>query len=814
MSYVNQMVEYMKSQQFDRVIIEDGQPIIFYRPDGSTITKNDVLELAQIHQLLAEIVPDQYQPSLASRAPLLFQHHYAEGEAGVGVVPTQTGLCVSITIKAPSTVVANTDPIIGTAEKTLLIGAAGEVQNAPAQPGSTPAPGPAPGPPAEAPTTTPFAADQPRQLRFNPDFPAETPGALKLSEQRQRLMCAIIGAGAGVLSSVMIFLVAKLFKLKTLEEVFNITQLTTVIPIAISALFFWGACICILRWRRLRALEQNSSKSLLLDATQFLTQTSPAELSKELEGEGPQSSPLLRRLRAVLHQWEIRPSLQDADIILQQHIASDEESVQSGYSLLRTFIWALPVLGLIGTVIGISFAVGGFATFLGGNIEDVKIVKENLVGVTGGLSFAFLITLHGLVTSLLIMFAASALQNREEKLYSSIEQDISDIFLPRLQQLAPARLVSEVGEMVNWRETLQKTADNILGVVGDECSRLAEVVEARQFILREQISEWSQALRKETEVGAARLGDAVSKVGTELANSSQDFLGRITLVRDTLDQQASRWQKSIEAQTDSVTDLHSQIVSAVAGQTLAVRETADVLSGLTEVTRSALDSQAALETALHKLGESNFEKLFGGFIEALTAQAGQIQAASTSVSALSAATEEAMKSQAVLQQAMAELQQTNLEQSRIAAEQQAASEATMAEQARTVQQTAAALVLFTQTTKAALESQASLQDALRRLGEANLEQAFVGLAGALSDQTRKVELSADAVKGLTLMTQEVLASQATLQIAINQLKDSTLEQTLASFRDSLSSLGPVLSSFREPFVLQAVPVASKAQGGD
>jgi len=68
--------------------------------------------------------------------------------------------------------------------------------------------------------------------------------------------------------------------------------------------------------------------------------------------DGPRSSvsPLLRRVRAVIEQWQIRPGLAEADIVLQQHIASDEEEIHAGYSLVRTFVWALPVLGLIGTV--------------------------------------------------------------------------------------------------------------------------------------------------------------------------------------------------------------------------------------------------------------------------------------------------------------------------------------------------------------------------------------------------------------------------------------------------------------------------------
>jgi len=76
----------------------------------------------------------------------------------------------------------------------------------------------------------------------------------------------------------------------------------------------------------------------------------------------------------------IRPGLAEADIVLQQHIASDEKkSTPATASCGRS--WALPVLGLIGTVIGISLAVGGFALFLGTGAEDVALIKKNLVAL-------------------------------------------------------------------------------------------------------------------------------------------------------------------------------------------------------------------------------------------------------------------------------------------------------------------------------------------------------------------------------------------------------------------------------------------------
>jgi hypothetical protein len=66
------------------------------------------------------------------------------------------------------------------------------------------------------------------------------------------------------------------------------------------------------------------------------------------------------------------------------------------------------------------------------------------------------------------------------------------------------------------------------------------------------------------------------------------------------------------------------------------------------------------------------------------------------------------------------------------------------------------------------------------------------------------------LSNISANTSDVLSSQATLQKAVSQLHDTGFERTLAALTNSLTSLGPVLTSFREPFVLQAVPITKSA----
>ena len=66
----------------------------------------------------------------------------------------------------------------------------------------------------------------------------------------------------------------------------------------------------------------------------------------------------------------------------------DANNVASSYTLLKVFIWALPILGFIGTVIGISAAVAGLAGSLE-NASDISAIKGALNDVFAGLGTAF-----------------------------------------------------------------------------------------------------------------------------------------------------------------------------------------------------------------------------------------------------------------------------------------------------------------------------------------------------------------------------------------------------------------------------------------
>ncbi|MGA1531312.1 MAG: MotA/TolQ/ExbB proton channel family protein, partial [Kiritimatiellia bacterium] len=93
----------------------------------------------------------------------------------------------------------------------------------------------------------------------------------------------------------------------------------------------------------------------------------------------------------------------------------DTSSSDSSYSLCRVLIWAIPILGFIGTVLGLAVAVSGFGV-LGGSAE-IGAIKEAIGQVTLGLGVAFDTTLLALMLTVLLMFPLSFIQRSEENFF-------------------------------------------------------------------------------------------------------------------------------------------------------------------------------------------------------------------------------------------------------------------------------------------------------------------------------------------------------------------------------------------------------------
>jgi biopolymer transport protein ExbB/TolQ len=123
------------------------------------------------------------------------------------------------------------------------------------------------------------------------------------------------------------------------------------------------------------------------------------------------------------------------DTLLDYQAEIDLKKLETGYTVLQVFIWAIPILGFIGTVMGIGASVNEFSQFIqtaesGG--EFTGQMRAALGGVTSGLSVAFNTTFLALVLVIPVMLLTSFLHKGEEELLLEIEEFCLEDLLPLL----------------------------------------------------------------------------------------------------------------------------------------------------------------------------------------------------------------------------------------------------------------------------------------------------------------------------------------------------------------------------------------------
>lgn len=134
----------------------------------------------------------------------------------------------------------------------------------------------------------------------------------------------------------------------------------------------------------------------------------------------------------------LKAYIKSGDRTVANEFALDDSSFylsasEASYSVPRILVWAIPLLGFIGTVVGISGAVSGFSGFLE-NSGDVEQIKEGIGQVTSNLGLAFDTTLLALFLSVLVMIPLVLVERYESSLLLGIDVFINDKLLPRLKK--------------------------------------------------------------------------------------------------------------------------------------------------------------------------------------------------------------------------------------------------------------------------------------------------------------------------------------------------------------------------------------------
>lgn len=288
------------------------------------------------------------------------------------------------------------------------------------------------------------------------------------------------------------------------------------------AMFFVGLAALVIKGAELRRQRRDVGEDWLepipeggqnpADARSLADSLAEAGDSEE---RGP-SSYLVRRLREAL-DLVVRTGSADT---LEDHLKylSDLDAARAAqsYGLVRFVIWAIPIMGFLGTVIGITDAIACLS----------PSQLDNMTGVVSGLGTAFDTTAIALGLSMVLMLMQFIVDRMEQALLGEVDGAVWSALAGRFQSLAGdggatmavARLAETVSRGSNqlleaqthsWR-ALERTAATTLAKVLDEAGRTLNeslsasldgtlgrwgesLVEAHERLLSRREDRWTQA---------------------------------------------------------------------------------------------------------------------------------------------------------------------------------------------------------------------------------------------------------------------------------------------------------------------------------
>lgn len=199
-----------------------------------------------------------------------------------------------------------------------------------------------------------------------------------------------------------------------------------------TALFFVGLAGLILK--ALDIGRQSSALGQVALGPRDEGPQSPAEAEGLLANLGrlpeiQQDDYLPRRLREALQSVLFAGSADKLGDELKYLSESDAARSHASYGLLRIIIWAIPILGFLGTVIGITIAIASL---------NPQALEDSLPEVTGGLGVAFDTTALALGLSMVLMFVQFFVDRIEGRLLGAVDARAAEELAGRFEQLGTA----------------------------------------------------------------------------------------------------------------------------------------------------------------------------------------------------------------------------------------------------------------------------------------------------------------------------------------------------------------------------------------
>lgn len=314
--------------------------------------------------------------------------------------------------------------------------------------------------------------------------------------------------------------------------------------------------------------------------------TEAAGLLNQLHGvpNRLQHSGLVRRVHAVLDFLCRRGSAQELDDQLRDLADADAMALENSYSLVRFITWAIPILGFLGTVLGITTAISGVTP---------EVLEKSLSSVTDGLAMAFDTTALALGLTMITMFLTLLVERAETSVLDAVDRYTDRQLAHRFERMG-AGIGGELTEVVRqlahqqtavWAHALQESERRRTAIEQAQMDRVTAALE--------------QAMQRTLLAHGQRLA-ALERQSLEQCSA---FLERMTAVAEAVEETGHAQRLALVQVAERIAEQADAMNRLQDGERHLLRLHEALNQNLTAVTASGTFEQAlhSLTAAVHLL---------------------------------------------------------------------------------------------------------------------------------------------------------------------------------------------------------------------
>jgi biopolymer transport protein ExbB/TolQ len=317
-----------------------------------------------------------------------------------------------------------------------------------------------------------------------------------------------------------------------------------------------------------------------------------------------QNTYLVQRVANVLDFLCQRQSAAELDDHLRTLTDNDSLALEASYSLTRFITWAIPILGFLGTVLGITGAIAG--------VTPEKLEKD-ISELTGGLALAFDATALALALTMITMFCSFLVERQEQGVLEDVDRYIDRHLAHRFE-----RTSVEGGPIV---EAVKQNTQTLLEATGQLVHKQADI--------------WAQALaetqKRMADFQTAQQEQLTKALETALERTVQTHTQRLAALEKQAIEHTTRLFEQLAVLATTVQDTGREQQAALTRVAEGVAAQASVLGQLQRNEENLVHLQAVLHQNLAVLaGAGSFDQAVHSLtaaIHLLTARTGTLSAA-------------------------------------------------------------------------------------------------------------------------------------------------------------------------------------------